>query len=136
MARYTSYYSPKLPLYIVRKIQQLGYNPDTFIEWFVKFPDLEDEVSNYRKELTRTNQVLVGLGYYFWFFYVISALIILLFSPIVGLVAFAISPFVTVGVLYGAVYCLWHIKYKKLDSMKRDSEAISSKPTKKPKKRK
>jgi len=118
MGRLLGYYNPKMPVYVARKTQQLGYNPDKFIDWFVKFPDLRAGQLKKPEKLGKTALILSIYGIYFWVFYILSALLIALVSPIVGIAAVLISPFVTVGVMYGYTYILWHFKYKSLSREK------------------
>lgn len=128
MHRLSWYYNPKIILAAVQELERLGYNPDKFLDWYLKSPQTNSSLSF--KAFSPLAKFLVIFCYYFWILYVASAFLILALNPLIGSGAVLISPFVAVGVLYGFGYVLWHMHYKaKAQAKKTALKKGKKKPT-------
>lgn len=88
-----SYFSPKMPIYLVYMLQQVENDPRKFLEWVSRFPDLSKVMHRKKLVMTNKSKLLIIYGYLLAFIYIIlnvqasimyarGELLYLLFIPI------------------------------------------------------
>jgi len=118
MSRLRALYSPKLPWKLALHAQSLNYDSEKFLSRYTDRMAGKPVSSIEQSKLRRSALFLVWTTYYIWLAYILSALMIALINPLVGIVALTISPFIAVGYAYSYVYL-----YEKLFiSLKRRSK--------------
>lgn len=103
-----SWYSPKLPIYLVYMLQQVNYRAPKFIEWLKRNPNLRSVIRRKSLDKTKAAKLLLLFTVGSWALFVVAgAILFLLASGIVsvlGLVVIIASPFLTGLSLTVAVY--------------------------------
>lgn len=109
MKRLLSYFSPKMPVYVAFMLRDSHYNPDEFLDVYIKFRLLSTfEKGSEAKKSKKLNLYILS-AYYIWAVYIISGLIVLQFSVLGGMIAFLASPLIVAGGLYTAAYVFLHL---------------------------
>lgn len=103
-----SWYSPKLPVYLVYMLQQVNYRAPKFIEWLVRNPNLRSVIKRKTLDTTKAAKLLLLFTSAAWVFFVGLGMILLLLTAgltsILGIVMIVVSPFLTGLSLTAAVY--------------------------------
>lgn len=135
MKRFFSYYAPYMPIVLAAKFDELAYNPDDIMTWYARLPNLSEIERKPFGSLPSKARLMAMWGYYFWIFYTLAGLAVLSFSPLAGIVAVAIGPFVAGGAMFALPYALWHTisepKRKAQARLTKKSRSKTSKPKKK-----
>jgi UDP-N-acetylmuramoyl-tripeptide--D-alanyl-D-alanine ligase len=88
-----SYFSPKMPVYLVYMLQQVEYDPRKFLEWVSRFPNLSKVMHRQKLVLTNKSKLLVAYSYLLGIAYIVlniqasmtyskAEIVYLLFVPI------------------------------------------------------
>ena len=107
MRRWLSYYHPKLPIFLAYMLQQVEYNPRKFFKWASKAPDLTKVMHRQKLVWTLKAYILVIIIYFLFCFYLFLGVVYLLLSPLTGLFALFITPFMVVLLTYMIVLTGW-----------------------------
>jgi hypothetical protein len=113
MGKLLDSYNLKLPIFLARKAQETGYDPDKYMEWYLKTSSLTQEPNIKAEALTRTSKIIIAFCYYFCVIYLAACFTVMLISPIAGLFAILISPFLVTGIAYSAIYTFWTLRFKR-----------------------
>lgn len=114
------YFDLKMPLYLVRKLEQLEYDHDKFLSWYIKFPgsikglrSLDKTTKNLREKHRGFSSFLVVSGYYVWIVYLFACVMIFSLNPVIAIGGIMISPFLPAGTIYSQTYAYNWIKNAK-----------------------
>lgn len=66
-----SYFSPKVPIYLVYMLQQVEYDPRKFLNWIARTPNLSKVMRRQKLVATNKSKILVIYGYALAIFYII-----------------------------------------------------------------
>lgn len=99
-----------MPLFLVAKLVNLKYDPEKFITWYIKFPDISAKYPGLAKFKSKKANFYWFSAYYVWVFYIFACVVIGTFSLVVGLIGIVMSPFITAGYIYAMAYLEQEIK--------------------------
>lgn len=108
MMNLLSWYSPKLPIYLVYMLQQVNYRAPKFIEWLKRNPNLSSVIKRKTLDKTKAAKLLLFFTAVAWmFFAIVGGLLVLLTSgpaTIIGVALILGSPFLAGLSLATAAY--------------------------------
>ncbi len=136
MKRLLSYYHPKLPLYLLKKLKDLKYDSNAFLEWTVLFPELPTDAKNIVQN--KKDKLIIISTYYFVLMYILACLVIVFIVPLAGIMACLFSPLIVLGYIYCLAYTLgirnktWRQQWEELSGVKlkpkeNDSKVVKNK---------
>lgn len=108
-----SYYSYKLPVYLSYMLQQVEYDPNKFIEWILRFPNVSTVTK--RKSLVWTEKVkaLVSISVFMQALYILVFVFCFFMTQSILFLPFILlTPFALIVSLYFIVFLAWHIVEK------------------------
>lgn len=107
MKRFLSYYSLKLPIYLVYMFQQVEYNPHKFARWVLRYPDLRTVMHRQKLVWTLKAKALASIISFFGLFYILQILVYIVNAPLVALLTLLLSPYLLILLAYILVLAAW-----------------------------
>lgn len=107
MKNLLSWFTPKLPIYLVYMLQQVDYRPPKFIEWLKRNPNLRSVMNRRTLDKTQRAKMLLLFAMGVWGAVLLTALLLVAFSPstlLFGLLVALISPYVVALSLIAVIY--------------------------------
>ena len=104
MNRLVNHFHPKMPLFLVSKLKDVKYGSEKYISWYLKFPDIQKSYKGTKNLNSRRDLAYIISCYYIWIFYLVSCVITLFSSYIIGVVAILFSPLIVSGYIYAIAY--------------------------------
>lgn len=107
MRRFLSYYHFKLPVFLAYMLQQVEYNPNKFLRWILRYPDLSTVMRRQTLVKTVKARLLIGFIGMFFAFYILLAVWYFLFSPALGFLTLLVTPWLVILLTYLTVLLAW-----------------------------
>ena len=104
MNLFFNHFHPKMPLFLVFKLKEVKYGSEKFVNWYIKFPDIQKPYKGSKHLKNRKDLIYIITSYYIWVFYIISSIVIASVNPIIGVISILISPFIVAGYIYAFAY--------------------------------
>lgn len=115
MNRFFNHFHPKMPFFLVSKLKKLSYDPEKFINWYIKFPDISKTYDGVKgKKLL----IYCVSAYYVWVFYLLSCAVVASFNIVVGVIGVIISPFIVGSYIYAMAYLTDKLKKSLIKNIK------------------
>lgn len=107
MRRWLSYYHPKMPVFLAYMLQQVEYRPGKFFKWVIKAPDLTKVIHRQKLVWTFKAYTLVVIISCLFGFYIFLTIAYFFMSPLAGIFALLVTPFMVVLLTYMIVLAAW-----------------------------
>lgn len=106
MKRLASYFLPKLPIYLVYMLQQVEYEPNAFLAWLARVPQLTRVMHRQKLVWTRRARLLTGFSYGVAIVFLLRVALATLANPL-AVLFIIFTPLVAITTLYIIVLGAW-----------------------------